>query len=134
MDDLINKAQRLVCAYDAFISYNSKDSEVVEVISRKLEDCEGLSIWKDSWELSGGDDWIDALPEAIVRSRALVAFVGPHGLGPWHREEIKIALKRAIEQKTVHVIPVALPDAPRNIDLPDFLKSRHIVDLRTIDR
>jgi hypothetical protein len=27
MDDLINRAQGLVCAYDAFMSYNSKDSE-----------------------------------------------------------------------------------------------------------
>jgi hypothetical protein len=133
MDELMHPAQKLVYAYDAFISYNSKDSQVVERISRLLEDYEGLSIWKDNWELAGGDDWIDALPQAIVRSRAIVAFIGSHGLGPWHREEIKVGLQRAVEQETVRLIPVALPGAPANLELPSFLKSRHIVDMRIID-
>lgn len=130
----MNQPQQLIYVYDAFVSYNSKDNDVVEDIARRLEDVEGLTVWKDNWELTGGDDWLEALPQAIARSRGIVAFVGANGLGPWHREEIKLALMRAIEEKTVRLIPAALPGAPASIELPAFARSRHIVDMRTIDR
>jgi TIR domain len=129
----MNPAPRVVYAYDAFISYSRKDSEVVESICRILEDEEGLTIWKDTWELAGGDDWIEVLPEAIACSRSLVTFIGPSGMGPWHREETKVALRRAVEHKTVRVVPVALQNAPDPLDVPEFLGSRQIVDMRTID-
>jgi hypothetical protein len=120
---------RVLHGYDAFISYNSHDREEVESIARELEDA-GLSVWKDDWELAGGDNWMDALPDAIARSRALVAFIGPNGFGPWHKTEVDIALKRAIETKTMRVIPVAIKDCPTQVQLPDYLQMRQLVDLR----
>ena len=124
---------RIALAYDVFVSYSSKDSAVVEEIAGRLEDIDGLCVWKDNWELTGGDDWLDSLPKAIARSKALLAFVGPHGLGPWHKEEIKVALRRAVERGDMRVIPVALPGAPAELDLPEFLRSRHVVDFRESD-
>jgi hypothetical protein len=129
----MGSARNVRYVYDAFISYNSKDSEVVEEISRQLEDGFGLHVWKDTWELSGGEDWIDTLPEAISSSKSVVAFVGANGVGPWHREEIKVGLQRAVRDKSIRVIPVALPGAPVRIELPKFLDSKHIVNLRTVD-
>jgi TIR domain len=120
---------RVLHGYDAFISYNSRDREEVENIARELEDA-GLSVWKDDWELVGGDNWMDALPDAIARSRALVAFIGPNGFGPWHKTEIDIGLKRAIETKAVRVIPVAIKGCPAHVQLPDYLQMRQLVDLR----
>lgn len=121
---------RIVLAYDAFVSYSRKDSAIVEEIAGRLEDIDGFYIWKDDWEVTGGDDWLDTLPEAIARSRVLLAFVGPHGLGPWHKEEIKIALRRAVENRDMRIIPIALPGAPADLNIPEFLRSRQVVDFR----
>jgi len=126
-------AHALTYVYDAFVSYNSKDAPVVENISRQLEDAFGLQVWKDNWELSGGDDWVDKLPQAISSSKSVLAFVGPNGMGPWHREEVKVGLQRAVRDKSIRIVPVALPGSPAKLELPAFLDSKHVVDLRTID-
>ena len=126
-------ARTLTYVYDAFVSYNSKDAQAVEAISRRLADRFGLQVWKDNWELSGGDDWVDRLPQAISSSKCVLAFVGANGVGPWHREEIKVGLQRAVRDKSIRVIPVALPGSPTALELPAFLDSKHVVDLRMLD-
>jgi hypothetical protein len=125
-------AENVVHAYDAFVSYNNRESDIVEMVARRLEDESSLTLWKDTWELAGGDDWIEELPQAISRARAILAFVGPHGVGPWHKEELKIALRRAVRDGTIRLIPVALPGCPKDMGLPEYLESKHIVDLREI--
>jgi hypothetical protein len=62
-----------------------------------------------------------------------MAFVGPNGIGPWHREEIKVALQRAVRDKSIRVIPVALAGSPARLDLPAFVDSKQIVDVRIVD-
>src|SRR5215213_8610215 len=133
MNETLRRGSEVVNVYDAFISYNSRDSEAVEELARRLEDEAGLLVWKDNWELAGGDDWIDRLPEAISQSRAMVVFVGPNGLGPWHKEEIKIGLQRAVKRGIIRVIPVALPGCPEDMGLPEYLDAKHYVNLRTVD-
>jgi len=120
-------------AYDVFISYNSRDGDIVEDIARRLEDEVGLTIWKDNWELAGGDDWFDRLPEAISYSRAMVVFIGPRGLGPWHKEEIKIGIQKGVGRGSIRVIPVALPGCPEELSLPEYLDTKSLVNLRTFD-
>jgi hypothetical protein len=133
MDETLRRGSEVVNVYDAFISYNSRDSEAVEELARRLEDEAGLLVWKDNWELAGGDDWLDRLPEAISQSRAMVVFVGPNGLGPWHKEEIKIGLQRAVKRGLIRVIPAALPGCPEDMGLPEYLDAKHYVNLRTVD-
>ncbi len=133
MDETYRRGHEVVNVYDVFISYNSRDSEAVENLSRRLEDEAGLLVWKDNWELAGGDDWVDRLPEAISQSRAMAVFVGPNGLGPWHKEEIKIGLQRAVKRGLIRIIPVALPGCPHDMGLPDYLDAKQCVDLRTVD-
>lgn len=106
---------------------------VVEDIARLLEDEAGLLVWKDNWELAGGDDWVERLPEAISRAHAMVIFVGPNGLGPWHKEKIKIGLQRATKHRLIRIIPVALPGCPEDMGLPEYLDAKHYVNLRTLD-
>src|ERR1017187_28985 len=125
-------ATKVIYAYDAFVSYNSRDREVVDTLCRLLEEHAGLSLWKDDWELTGGQDWIEALPEGINRCRSLIAFVGANGIGPWHKEEIKVAMRKGVESGAMKVIPALLPGAPDRPDLPEFLRSRHCVDIRHV--
>lgn len=126
------KFQGIISTFDAFISYNSREQDLVEEIARRLDD-DGITVWKDNWELIGGEKWIDALPDAIAGSRVFIAFVGQNGLGPWHKEEIDIGLSRAVRQRTFRVIPVALPSAPEKLNLPAYLDTRHIVNMRNND-
>lgn len=120
-------------AYDAFASYNSRQSKLVEEICIWLEDYGGLNIWKDNWELTGGDNWIEKLPEAIVKSKAIIVFIGKDGIGPWHNEEINYGLQQHIKNKLIRIIPVILPEAPDNPNIPPFLNARNYVDLRNFD-
>ena len=62
-------------------------------------------------------------------------FVGPHGIGPWHRHELE-AFLREFTDRRCPVIPVLLPGASPP-DLPVFLRGMTWVDLReddTLDR
>ena len=121
-----------VYTYDAFASYNSRDADIVDNICSHLTDYHHFHIWKDDWELAGGDNWIDKLPEAIAGSKCVMVFIGSNGLGPWHKKEIEIALMRAVEDKSIRLIPVALPEAPKVLPLPAFAKVFHVVDCRDI--
>jgi hypothetical protein len=133
MNEKQHQSNKVVTSYDVFISYNSRDRAVVEDIARLLEDEAGLLVWKDDWELAGGDDWVERLPEAISRARAMVIFVGPNGPGPGHKEEIKIGLQRIVKRRLTQIIPVALPGCPEDLGLPEYLDSKHCVNLRAVD-
>ena len=43
--------------------------------------------------------------------RTAVVFVGPKGLGPWQKLEVRAFIDRCVAGQ-VHVLPVLLPDVP----------------------
>ena len=43
--------------YDIFLSHNSKDTDIVEQLARRLRDKYGLKIWLDKWNLIPGETW-----------------------------------------------------------------------------
>jgi hypothetical protein len=108
--------------YDAFVSYNSKDGEIVEKICVELENSTGLRIWKDNWEISGGDLFMDILPDAINKSKCLITFIGRNGEGRYQKEEVSNALRNAIENGN-KVIPVFLTEDSFD-SVPSFLMNR----------
>ncbi|MDB9459606.1 SUMF1/EgtB/PvdO family nonheme iron enzyme, partial [Dolichospermum circinale CS-545/17] len=64
--------------------------------------------------------------------RTAAVFVGNSGLGPWQIEEIK-AFLRAFVNRKCPVIPVLLPNAPKEPKLPVFLQGLMWVDFREHD-
>lgn len=114
---------------DVFLSHNSRDNPAVEAIGASLK-ARGLSVWLDTWELRPGFRWQQELSKAIERSRAVAVFVGESGLGPWEEPEMESFLDRAMREEELPVIPVLLPGAPRDVELPRFLKLYTWVDLR----
>src|SRR4051812_44501734 len=115
--------------FDAFLSYHSRDRELVLPIAKFLRDAK-IRIWIDQDELRPGLPWQTGLQEAIRASAAAVIFFGPHDFGDWQRPEISALLQR-MAKKGIPVIPVLLPGASKEPDLGVFLEQNTWVDLRS---
>ncbi len=115
--------------FHVFLSHNSKDKKVVVELWEKLQ-AAGLTVWLDIDQIPPGQNFVPRLEDGIRRSRAIVACFGPAGVGPWHDEEMQAGLRLAVSEEKP-VIPVILPGAVGEPDLPMFLKSRRWVDLRS---
>lgn len=113
--------------YDIFLAHNSADRALVEELAGHLRQI-GLSVFLDSHEIPPGALWQEELARALSESRACLACLGPAGIGPWHNQEISIALDRSAKERSFAVIPVFLPGATSS--LPPFLAVRHAVDFR----
>jgi WD40 repeat protein len=119
--------------YHAFLSHNGADKPSVEQLGEELEK-RGLYCWLDNWNLVPGDPWQPAIEEALGRCDSCVVFFGPHGLGPWHNEEMRLAIRRHVNahERQFRVLPVILPRGQRakESDLPGFLQGTTWVEFR----
>ena len=120
-------------SFDCFLSHNSKDKPAVRVLAAALRTA-GVSVWLDEEQLRPGLTWQPELASGIAASRSVAVLVGADGLGPWEGEEQQAALALAVRDQRP-VIPVLLPDAPKDLDPKDprwsmFLANRTWVDLR----
>ncbi|HPM79585.1 MAG TPA: GNAT family N-acetyltransferase [Candidatus Anammoximicrobium sp.] len=115
-------------SFDVFLSHNSKDKPAVRELKRLLA-ASGLVIWLDEDELRPGMPWQELLASGIHTSNSVAVLVGRDGLGPWEDEEMQAALRLAVKHKRP-VIPVLLPGAAAEPELPFFLSNRTWVDLR----
>lgn len=95
---------------------------------------EGFNCWFDKWSLIPGNPWDEAIEEALNDCEVCVVFFGPNGLGPWHREEMRTAIRRRVNERNRHfrVLPVILPGALRLAEshLPVFLQGTTWVEFR----
>jgi tetratricopeptide (TPR) repeat protein len=114
--------------FDVFLSHNSRDKPVVRELWGKLRES-GLRPWLDEEELPPGRSWQQGLNEIIRTVPAAAVLVGGDGLGPWEVPELEACLAQLVK-RGVPVIPVLLPGAPREPDLPVFLGNLTWVDLR----
>jgi len=116
--------------FHVFLSHSSADKSAVEQLALWLRDRAGLNPFLDKWHLVPGAPWQPALEQALAESETVAVFFGPSGPGPWHNEELQLALVRAVQQRNdFRVIPVLLPGAsPQQIG--GFLGLRTWIDFR----
>lgn len=114
--------------FDVFMCHNSRDKAEVKAVGLELMK-RGLKPWLDEWELRPGFRWQPVLEEQVREIKSAAVFVGAEGLGPWQSEEIGAFLSACVK-RGIPVIPVLLPDAPLQPELPVFLAQRHFVDFR----
>ncbi len=93
--------------FDAFLSHNSADKEIVRTLAEKLR-ADGLGVWFDEWELRPGATWQSGIEQGLKQSRATAVFIGPHDLGKWETPEMQVALDLQAK-RSYPVIPVLLP-------------------------
>lgn len=115
--------------YDAFLSYNSKDRDIVEAIAVRLAD-QGVRIFLDQWCLIPGDPWQEEIEAALDRSATSIVFLGPHGPSPWAHVEMRAALELRNSARMLRVIPTLLPGSNERSSerLPLFLRAFTWVD------
>jgi class 3 adenylate cyclase len=111
-----------------FLSHNSMDKPAVRELATALK-ARQIRVWLDEWELVPGRPWQDGLEEAIKTAKSAAVIVGKDGLGPWEIPEMRACLSQFVGRR-MPVIPVLLPGAPDNVELPLFLKEFTWVDLR----
>ena len=109
--------------YDVFISYNSKDREIVTEVANHLNNHD-ITTWLDSHAIPLGERWVPALEEGISNSKIIAVFIGDNELGPWQQYETELALNNKYR-----VLPVLLPGADTK-KIPSFLKLFNWLDLR----
>ena len=119
--------------YHAFLSHNGADKSSVERLAEELER-RGLACWLDKWNLVPGDPWQAAIEAALGQCDTCVVFFGPLGFGPWHNEEMRLALQRRVNsrERKLRVLPVILPGGQRakESDVPGFLQGTTWVEFR----
>lgn len=125
------KSKRESGTFDVFLCHHDTDKPQVKDIARGLKAL-GILPWLDEWELRPGMPWQDALEQQIRCVKSAAVFVGSEGVGPWQHQELAALLRKFVDQKSP-VIPVLLPDAPSEPDLPLFLVGMTWVDFRESD-
>ena len=117
--------------FDVFLCHNGIDKPAVKKIGEQLKE-QGLLPWLDVWELRPGLPWQRALEEQIEHIKAAAVFVGKDGMGPWQQLELEAFLREFVH-RGCPVIPVLLDYAPKEPQLPIFLRGMTWVDFRKPD-
>lgn len=114
--------------FDVFLAHNGNDKPMVRRLKKKLHH-NRLTVWLDEDQLRPGLPWQELLENGIKASKAGAVLVGKDGLGPWENREMRVLLSRAVDEG-IPVIPVLLPGAAAEPQLPPFLAGHTWVDLR----
>ena len=114
--------------YDVFLSHNSKDKREVEAIAQALKK-KGIRPWLDKWDLAPGDILNDKLEWAIQHIPCAALCFGKHDAGNWHIMEYRAYLERWAQGQS-RMVPLILPGADDEPDLPMFLRQALWVDMR----
>ena len=117
--------------FDVFLCHNSTDKPSVKHIGSRLK-AQGILPWLDECELPPGQPWQALLEQQISRIGSAAVFIGASGISPWHEQQMGGFLG-GFADRQVPVIPVLLPDAPTQPDLPLFLRQMTWVDFRVAD-
>jgi tetratricopeptide (TPR) repeat protein len=107
--------------FDVFLSYSSKDRDVVRDIAERLKDG-GLNVWFDEWKIKPGDNIPHKIEEGLERSRVLLLCMSENAFGSdWARLESGTFRFRDPLNKERRFIPLRLDDAPIKGSLAQFL-------------
>lgn len=96
-----------------FISYTHKDLPRVKLLYKKLCE-EGFEPWLDSEDITGGEDWKQAIKKAIKQSPFFLACLSRHSIN--HRGVVQVEFKEALKEwreklpTDIYMIPVRLDD------------------------
>lgn len=119
-------------SYDIFLSHATADKPAVEYLARKLQEA-GIAPFLDKWHLIPGRVWQTELANGLRNSDACAIFVGSEKFGPWHTQEMLVALDRAARNPEFPVIPVLLPGFKKPSEIPEFLAQRTWVEFSKLE-
>jgi len=113
--------------FDVFVYYDPADSTAARQLSEELKR-RGCRPWLDVEQVHVGQSWEEKLLDAIGDVDSAAVLIGKAGIAKWEKEE-PASLIREFDKRAKAVIPVFLPQAPRE-ELRGPLQTRLAVDLR----
>jgi len=117
-------------SYHVFLSHSPRDKYIVnQLISALRKRKKELKMWLEEEQILPGMNFLTQMEAGLRDSACVAVLIGKEGLGQWQNEEMKAALSR-VARDNRPIIPVLLPDAPKNLTLPPILANRSWVDLR----
>jgi hypothetical protein len=90
--------------------------EIAELLKER-----GMTFRLDTWNLEPGLTLREAVKESVNRFKSVAVFIGKNGEGAWNTRENSAFLREMVKRK-LPVLPVLLPDSPKNPPLPLYLK------------
>lgn len=117
--------------FDVFLCHHGIDKSEVKKIGQQLM-TQGILPWLDEWELRPGLRWQRLLEQQIGQIKSAAVFVGKNGIGPWTQLELEAFLQEFVT-RGCPVIPIILPDASAEPQLPIFLRGMTWIDFRKHD-
>ena len=114
--------------YDVFLSYSSKDKEVVHALAERLKQ-DGLRVWLDAWAIRPGDSIPLKIQEGLEQSRVLLMCMSPdYFASDWGRMEHLTLLFRDPTNAERRFIPLLIEECQP----PDIIAQFARIDWRTI--
>jgi hypothetical protein len=112
--------------YDVFLSYSTKDKEVVHDLAERLRN-DGVRVWLDVWVIQPGDSIPLKIQQGIEQSRTLLMCMSPHYIeSEWGKLEHYSLLFRDPTNTQRRFIPVLIADC----EPPDIIAQFLYVDWR----
>jgi len=88
-----------------FLSYVREDKGKADATKARLEDA-GYTVWQDTTDVKGGENWLRAVEDAIDRCDAFIALISnAYKSSHWVQKEFLAA-----EEKSKLIIPLFIED------------------------
>jgi formylglycine-generating enzyme required for sulfatase activity len=120
-------ADAKAATYDVFVSYNRSDRDAVRAVVEALR-ARGVRAWLDEDALQPGRSWLDDVEGVLGAAKSAALLLGPSGLGPWQKREMRVLVGQSVE-RGLPVVPVLLPGADE-ARVPLLIEDLTRVDLR----
>jgi WD40 repeat protein len=115
--------------YDVFISYSSKDKDLVAQMAASLAS-KRIRVWWDVWEMKPGDILRERIGDGIARARYFVVLITRSSISSkWVQYELNSGMVQEIEERRVRVVPMLGPGATLD-RLPADLRAKRVLDVR----
>lgn len=114
---------------DIFISYSSKDKEIVDKIFEDLKKRK-IKVWLDRWDIKPGSNIVSEIQKGLDNSSFILAVLTPNSVeSNWVEEEWTSQFWDQVNEKKIRVIPAVFGDVPKD-KIPIFLKNKSRIDLK----
>ena len=107
-----------------FVSHSHRDSEIVSVITNRLQE-EGHEIWIDSLQLQPGDNITQKISEGLEQADAIIFIISEASLhSEWVQREFSAIALQQISKRQQRIIPIRID----HCEVPSYLAERVYID------
>ncbi len=80
-----------------FINYASEDREIAEELFEALQDAGALSVWWDSKNIRGGDEWLTEIDQGLLGSQMVIAVMTRNSVDTEKHKWVDYEQQRAVD-------------------------------------